>query len=529
MGDQVIDYRLPLSAVRVSGTLKHTHDTVLGTDDPEPAVGVELVTIGDPHQEQILTYTQDWVNDTTLGLERSEDGRLTSTSTESTGQGAKVLTAATGLIATGIGFAIAGVPGAALAATATTEAGRLALRRLRDEAAIDENDRKVAEKYREQHRALADARVALAERVASLTETITELARGVANATTPDARREKAHELRAAEAALAIVRSELDKIDRHFSTWRAATITSRVETVDRLITLDEFAAAGKGRIEEGRLLFDADDDEGAEAAQDKLRSLWEKLHLFIEFIDESPVPANAALGAVKKNHVVYREPRWATLRVCRRDGKGAVIESERRYGLSDNRSVHRTFELRRSWFARKSSKVTFSPAGVATGFASGSTSSVAAFAESVGGLPATVSGSLKSVGEISDSVYALRTKALDNELARVKKTVELRQQRIVEAGLDVTEAQAAELEGLKQRQAMLEARKAIIEASDAIEDLRAPPSPPGALAQLQAEVALLRAQLEKVLLARAVSSDETASIDVADILRYTMAARDGDS
>lgn|GEM_PF-6507028 len=547
MGVQTIFYRLPLSAVRVSGTLKHTTDTILRTTSSEPAVGVELVTIGDPTSEQALEYTHGWLDDSTIALERSEDGRLTSTSTESTGQGAKALTAVSGLIATGVGFALGGVPGAALAATAGTEVRRKWLQRVGiDEDLIIDDERTVATAYRLVYGALADARVELAERVADLRQTISRLAGLVAKASDTEARKQHARDLRAAEAALHIVRSELTAIDQHFATWRASTMKSYVETVDRLITLDEFNVAGRGRVDaEGELVFgveraaEVNGDAGAqpeteapadlstEAARAKLRYLWEKLELLITFEDDSPAAGNEPLPSVGTNELLMREPRWAVLHVSKRNDMQAVIESGRRYPILDNRCVHRTFVLRRSWFSKKSSKVTFSSSGVATGFASGSTSSVAAFAEAVGSVPGAVAASLKTVGEISDSVYSLRSKALDNELARVKKEVELGQQQVLDAGLDRTEKQAAALERLKQRQATLEARKAIIEASDAIEELQAPASPPDELARLQAEVALLRAQLEKALLQGATSRTDEASIDVADILRYTMPGADG--
>lgn len=539
MGDQTIQYRLPLSAVRVSGTLKHTTDTILNKTDREPTVGVELLTIGDPTTECALQYAHDWLNDSTIALDRSDDGRLTSTSSESTGQGAKALTAVAGLVATGVGFALGGVPGAALAATASTQVGREAFERMGVPAdAIDADETTVAKAYREKHGALADARVVLAARIAALRETVGQLAERVATASDGEARKQHAKELRAADAALGIVRKELAAIDAHFATWRASTIESRLETVDYITTLDEFHCAGSASIDaEGKIVFadesrrEVDQGAGTDAVQPsrpeataraKLRYLWDKLDLFITFDDESVPATGGALTTVAKNHIVIREPRWAVLQVAKRDAKQAVVDSRRRYAVLDNRCAHRTFELRRSWFSRKSSKVAFSAAGVATGFASGSTSGVAAFAEAVGNLPGTVATSLKTVGDITDSAYSLRTKALDQELARVKKEVELRQQQVLASGLDLTENHAARLERLKQRQATLEARKAIIEASDAIDDLQAPASPPDELTSLRADVALLRAQLEKTLLERAAATTDELAVDVADILRYTI-------
>lgn len=522
VGDQKLQYRLPLSAVRVSGTLKHTHDTILEKDSSEPSVGVELITIGDPTYEFTLTYRHGVLNDTTLGLERSEDGRLTSGSGESTGQATKVVTAATGLIATGIGFAIAGVPGAALAAAAIAARPRAVAPTEAEPRAVSDDDNKIAKKYRENHVALANARVELADRLNALRSTVANLAAEVASIRDSDARREKTRELKAAAAALGFVRTELDAVDRHFATWRASTLTTRVEEVDRLITLDEFAVAGKGSInDEGKLVFDDPQaDAPRQAARAKLEELWNTLNLFLEFADDPEVTNAKPQDQPTNNTVLYREPRWAVLTVCTRDGKKPVRKSTKRYAILDRRCTHQTFELRHSLFARKSSKLTFSTAGVATGFASGSSSSVAGFAETVSGVPGAISTGLTSAGGITDSVYALRNKALDNELARVKKEVELRQQRIADAGLDVTEDQAAELLGLKQRQEMLEANKAILEASNAIEDLEAPDAGPTELARLQAEVALLRVQLEKAVLQGALAQGRQDEPDVGDVLRY---------
>jgi hypothetical protein len=536
VGDQVLHYRLPLSAVRVSGTLKRTKDTILNTTEDEPTVGVEMVTVADASTELELKYSFGPLNDTTVGLERLEDGRLASSSSESTGQGTKVITAVTGIAATGVGFALAGVPGAALVATAAAAAGRpatteemealLQVRVGNEDSEKETDDEKIAKKYHEEHAGLAKARVDLAKRVELLRRTIGDLAKDVIEAGEPDVRKAKVKELRAAEAALNIVRAELEGIDRHFKLWREATLKSRLETIDLLITLDEIAQAGPSRVTEaGALRFPAiAADATLNGAQKKVKRLWDDFDVSLVFDDDPSVPNPVAAGAPDKNQVVTREPRWVTLKVYERDGKRRALKNEKRYAVVDGKCNHRTFELRSSFLSRKSSKVTFSTNGIATGFASGSTSAVAAAAEALGQIPAQFSAGLKTAGEITDSVHALKNKALDIELAKVKKAVELRQQQLLLSGLDVTDERALELDWLKQQQAILEGQKAIIEAENSLEELRAPAHAPTDLQKLNKEIELLRAQLERAVLQGAVGRAADEAVDVADIYRYATRA-----
>src|SRR5688572_30451685 len=87
--DYEIRYSLPISAVRISGTRTTTTDR--GPNPSQPVVSVsadssvELKLIADRTTRSAVRVKHGWVFQTNVNLVLSDDGRLTSAASESTG------------------------------------------------------------------------------------------------------------------------------------------------------------------------------------------------------------------------------------------------------------------------------------------------------------------------------------------------------------------------------------------------------------------------------------------------------------
>jgi chromosome segregation ATPase len=125
----------------------------------------------------------------------------------------------------------------------------------------------------------------------------------------------------------------------------------------------------------------------------------------------------------------------------------------------------RKIAIDESWFAKRESSLKFSELGGLVGVTVESSSAAAGIADTLVSLPGTVSGALENAQKIRSTWATLRDSGLDEELARTKKEVELKQQQLSAAGLAATESQSAELERLKQQAEILGQQKLIGDAA----------------------------------------------------------------
>ncbi len=142
--------------------------------------------------------------------------------------------------------------------------------------------------------------------------------------------------------------------------------------------------------------------------------------------------------------------------------------------------------------------MSFSPSGALSGLASTRTAAGAAIAEAAAGVPGAASSGLDQSMTLLSGAEALRTLQIDQQLARLKRRVEVKQQEIVEAGLLATEGSAAELARLTQEAELLERRRSVAGYS-------------GQAEAVVAEIASLTQQIE-LLKARQELSDARASL-----------------
>ena len=114
MSDHSIDYRLPVSALRFSGTWTKTADTILETTAVLRSGTVELDVIGG-YVSRTLKLHEGFLKDTKASFTVTDDGRLSDLDVTTTGQVGKVLLGVTA-VAANIAGLFAGFPPGVLAA-----------------------------------------------------------------------------------------------------------------------------------------------------------------------------------------------------------------------------------------------------------------------------------------------------------------------------------------------------------------------------------------------------------------------------
>jgi hypothetical protein len=185
----------------------------------------------------------------------------------------------------------------------------------------------------------------------------------------------------------------------------------------------------------------------------------------------------------------------------------------------DDRSIVNAIRLpRKRWFSKESKTLKFGPGGALVAVSTASTAASTAVGDLASGLPGAVSGGLEQSKKTLDQLAALKSAAVDQQLAAVKKAVEQKQQELVLAGLHATDDQAAELEQLKQEAALLENRQKIAVGEATLADA-------GEVARLKQELDGLKTELEKAQTSRALETEAALSELRAEIDRLRAEAR----
>ena len=127
----------------------------------------------------------------------------------------------------------------------------------------------------------------------------------------------------------------------------------------------------------------------------------------------------------------------------------------------DNACTYRFIEFRRSLWAKRSITVDFSESGMLTGFASTSESTLSAIATAGSDSAQAVGDGLTAAVGIRTSIGSLQSDSAARKLADLTRQADTREQELRLAGEKATTTDYAELERLKQRQAIAEAQAAI--------------------------------------------------------------------
>jgi hypothetical protein len=463
-----IEYKLPLTVARLTATVTVTEDQLNGNSTK--AVGdASLATVGDPRDTYKVKIVNKPLNDLSVDLALTDDMRLTSASSESTGQVGTVVTKALGAAATIIGIAAA----AALAAPEDVD-----------------------KKYEEEHEDLAHLRNRYRTVLSELAEQLATISEDIANPNADDRPRLMAS-LKLLRSVRADVEAELARLDKHFEAWRATKLTTRTELRTSDLPTDILPATTDGTLAWANL-------------SDKCAAAWTELGVMITMDAIEPSPTATAPGD-KDEGIWVRVPRPVIWRLWARDVDGdnekAHLVREGTAVLVDKNCKHEFVSFRRSWWARRSIKVEFSDAGILKKFETAATSSAAAAATALGEASGAISAGLENASKIGSTWQGLRDSTSERRLTQLKTQVELKEQEIKAAGLAATEAQSAELERLKQEVAINEAHAdldpATLEAASlqrekVLLDARREESVARRQLQAESELAEMRLEIERL-------------------------------
>lgn len=276
----------------------------------------------------------------------------------------------------------------------------------------------------------------------------------------PDAiaRSAAVRELRSVKAMLAAARSEYERLEGLFKVWRESKITSKTLEREEVVTLNSLVEAGISIGPSGLL--------NMERENAGLRKVFDEtgLAVCVEPLSGLCEPREWADKVLEPHTLVVRIPRPVRLRVFEKDETGVYTETRsRRHLVVDKACLTEEIRLSEGWFGKRKTGLKFSALGALAARTGSASASAADIADVVGKLPGTITDGLDLSSKFLGQVSALRSGALDAELAELKKRVELRQQEIAMDGLNTTDAAQEELERLKQQYEILKLRKDIAE------------------------------------------------------------------
>lgn len=420
-----ISYRLPCAELVVSGTVRRTYDPITDTvplaERPATLVAHAFAVRHVAGESRSVTLPGGWLRTFKGAFAFTADGRLTSASAESTGQAGAVLSAAATIAGAAVGLHAAGV---ALGATADPADARYGTDHP-DESARRARVTELVKKTREAQLTVVDS--VLADPAAADRARWDLL--------------ERMHRSLAAELAI---------LDTHRAAWRDGLR----QTVDEIF---EFTVP----LADVKLPEEKAATETSPAAPANLTELWKRHGIGVRAAwaaerGTATVPLTPATS-----QLVTRVPDLVTLSVVQRVHGVPVVTATSRHLVMDDRSRVAYHPLEKSLFGRRSRSLTFDTDGVLTGLSVEGAAVLAEAATAAGALPAAFAGGLGSANSAVSGLATARRAAQEAELARVKQEVELEQQRITQAGLRATAADAARLQHLKQVRDILETETAI--------------------------------------------------------------------
>jgi hypothetical protein len=501
MADDLIEYWLPRTCLVVKGELTTKNDEVFtGAARDAHAVKsthAELSLDTEADRTRAVPYVvkvhRGPLFDTSVSVELTEDRRLVSASTETSGQAGKIVLGAVGVAAAGAslvaGFAPGVLGGTSLLAGATRGVMEAAPD---DDSAVEEailsaaakvskDAVVVAKAFLKENKEVALARKRFSDLALGLLDDLREALGAVELAQGDDDAHKKAvARVVTCQKALEVARAEVTRLNAIFDAWRAGKIKEATETVERRIPLQKVieAATAPANAVDGDLKC--------------VREILLKLGTWV-VAEGGDALANGdyTLEAVTTRclepparstgeGVLLRQPRRTTLAIYQyyKNDKPApyagkpyppTISAGANFRLVERRTCfvvdsncrHEFVPFRRSLWAKKTTALTLSQLGGLKTYTATATSQAAAIAETAGAVPSTVSSALADATKIRGEFDALKDRSLDLQIAEIKKQIDLKTQELTLAGLNATSAQFAELERLKQQQAILEAQAAI--------------------------------------------------------------------
>lgn len=407
MADQKVRYALPLTIVRIDGTVT-VSTTASGEKQPVRTSEVSLGVQADPHNVRDLLLTRDWAKKHEFEVKLAPDERLSGASASSTGLGAQVVAA--GLrIAT---LAVKLAPAVLVAAP---------------EGALEPET--VEETLEEEDPVLARRRKAYREALAALQDKLADLATETAQ--NPDA---AVHErIKATETALTAVREELARLEAQFDDWRAKRFPDWTTTYSYALGVDTLPRRTTARE---TVTLTEEDLEHRKVAK-ALRTLGVAV---VKIGDRDPTRHTADFP---DNGVEYRRPRLCQLGVYETPGDqlpGTGVEMPLRRlmpaWIVDSWSITDFVPFESGGiFDERSAGVEFGDSGTLSKLTNKSTGAAEALATAASGAGASIVESLEQAGKIADAFPApadpelkalkdqVTRKELEAKLAKANKTI----------------------------------------------------------------------------------------------------------
>lgn len=441
MGRQTqFTYRLPCAVAVVSGTVRRVTDLDVGTALGDTRAELLNKTVEIRHQADdafVVTGTVKggWFFQYKASFAMKEDGRLTKASSEATGAGAEVISAG----ATLTGFAMAAAP-------------------VVFDPSAQELEMKRKAAYLADHEDVAKERTSLAKRRDDLRTKIGVLEDAlIADSGSAMALRPQLQALRETERLMS---ERIATLDVHYSVWLAGRRTTIDEEFEFVIPLAELRETLEDvTTAHGVALSDKESKGIPSTAGD----LWRRygLAVLLAWTRTRTRQPQAPVASAASTKVLAREAEPVVIKVVEHQNERPVITSTSRHLVADATSPQHEYELKRTFFGRRSLAISFSDNGYLSGLDAEGAAVLGEAAKSLSGAPAALGSGVDSFNKLSSGLTTARQAGLTSELARVKAEVELRQQRLVAAGLDVTTGDATRLARLTQLKDILEAQTAI--------------------------------------------------------------------
>ena len=437
-----ITYRLPCAVTVISGTVRRTLDKDRDVGKTLDGMRAELVskTVQVRHQaddgsDRTVTVKGGWFFQYKSSFSFQEDGRLTKASSETTGAGTELISA---------GATLAGVALAAAKVTFDAAEERKVEKRRRDS-------------YKMAYDEVAAERTVLAAERTRLRTKLRELEAALID--DPGDSTTLRPQLQALRETQRLLDERIAALDAHYAAWLAGRVTSvddQFELVVRLVDLPATIEDADAKFG-GKALSDASPG----AVPDDPGDLWRRYGLAVLAKWERMRASTDQVVRTESDDLVAREAEPITISVVEHVSEQPVVTSRSRHLVADARSPLRVYRLNRSWFGRRSLAISFSENGYLSGVDAEGAAALGEAAKALAGTPAALGSGVESVTKLQSGLATARQAGLTAELSRVKSQVELRQQEILAAGLDVTAGDAARLARLNQLKEIFEAQTAI--------------------------------------------------------------------
>jgi hypothetical protein len=480
---RVMDYRLAESVITISGTVARETDrysVAAGTpaetvnwDKSETTVSVGVRGDLDPQAVRHIELGNEMA-DGTYEVALTGDGRLTAVSLNTTGAGARVVSAAAtvlafvgGLAATVVGAgARAAVPGRALTITGSEEAGDGKRRAPKPETA----DARALAAWTAAHGTLAEHRTRYQDLRTSAEDRLLEAREAVTTAASATESRDALARVRRIETVLDDVAAEIERVDTLYRAWRAGTIATRTESLSYALSVRDLGEWEAGRPQPDRL--DAD-----------LKAIWDTLGVIVrvepltqhEEHKEPPAdpPANPPMAADRGDRpdpsltVAWRSPRPVRVWVWRRaKGGGVVLERVTSTLVVDGRDGEASLPIEQKWFGESGVTIAFDELGAPSKVTATMKGSVGAFADALKAAPEAVTSGLGSAKTAEATWSGLRDARELHRLDALKRRKEELELQLAAKGLEATVEDIARLKRLEQQVAIAAAEDTLAAPSD---------------------------------------------------------------